>query len=226
MRSVDKGTAPRTYTAYQQAKPDLTQRLGWYCSYCEMCIDNEPHLEHVQPKAKNPALNLVWDNFLLACFHCNNVKDDKNKSLSGYLWPDVDNTSCAFDFDPTQNEIVALSIPAKKAAEATIDLLGLNRGPASSTSPTAADFRWLHRQKAWDIAQKSLRNWHKNPSPDMADQIALTSLGGHYSIWLKVFSDVPEVLEAIKKEYTAFNTYTPIIDPNTGSLVLRPGGTF
>ena len=38
MRPVDKGTAPKVYTDYGKARHDLAERIGSYCSYCEMKV--------------------------------------------------------------------------------------------------------------------------------------------------------------------------------------------
>jgi len=40
MRPINKGTAPNIYTKYGEAKDDLRDKLGSYCSYCEMNISN------------------------------------------------------------------------------------------------------------------------------------------------------------------------------------------
>lgn len=224
MRSVNKGKAPRAFTAHTDAKHPLAAKIGNYCSYCEVS-HTEPAVEHIVP-LNNGGAPLDWDNFLLSCWMCNSVKGTKNTARSGYLWPDVDNTYYAFDYDEVQNRIVAKVTPAQKEAAQTIGLFGLDRVPGSPVTPSPQDMRWLHRKKVWDIAQNSLRNWHKNPSPFMADQIANTSLIGFYSIWIKAFSGIPQVLDAINQEYGKIGTYIPVIDPNTGQLVVRPGGTF
>ena len=41
MRPVNKGKAPRNYKHYSEAKDDLRDRLGSFCSYCEMNISME-----------------------------------------------------------------------------------------------------------------------------------------------------------------------------------------
>ncbi len=52
MRPVDKGTSPKTYTNYQDARDDLADRIEWVCSYCEMGVKNMINVEHVVPLAK------------------------------------------------------------------------------------------------------------------------------------------------------------------------------
>ncbi|MGI8580747.1 MAG: hypothetical protein ACR2KX_01000, partial [Chitinophagaceae bacterium] len=79
MRPVEKGDWPQqngdniVYTEYGQARGELINRIGDYCSYCENQITN-PHLEHEQPKSVAPGIELNWYNFLLGCVSCNSSK--------------------------------------------------------------------------------------------------------------------------------------------------------
>ena len=65
MRPVSKGIAPKIYSKYSEAKDDLRDKLGNYCSYCEMNISNGMDIEHISPKSKNEELIADWDNFLI-----------------------------------------------------------------------------------------------------------------------------------------------------------------
>ena len=66
MRPVDKGTAPvAAYTNYAEALPDLEQRLGRYCSYCERYIATNLAVEHVQAKSGAIGGVLDWHNLAL-----------------------------------------------------------------------------------------------------------------------------------------------------------------
>ena len=72
------------------ALPYLEARLGSYCSYCGMKLDNAPEVEHVASKSTDPALITNWDNLLLACKACNprksntrNIDQQKRISLAG-----------------------------------------------------------------------------------------------------------------------------------------------
>lgn len=80
------------------ALPYLEARLGSYCSYCGMKLDNAPEVEHVASKSTDPALITNWDNLLLACKACNPRKSNTVTSINKneYLWPDQDNTALAF----------------------------------------------------------------------------------------------------------------------------------
>lgn len=62
MRPIDRGMCPKDITGnikkfskYQDARGDLIDKLGEYCSYCEMQLDASLAVEHVQPKS-NPTI--------------------------------------------------------------------------------------------------------------------------------------------------------------------------
>ncbi len=216
MRPVNKGNAPRQYDSYGEARHDLAERIGYYCSYCEMPVKNSIEVEHILPV--NQGGNRVdWNNFLLSCKYCNTIKSDNNDNLDNYLWPDRDNTDLAFEYyemgviAPKDNLNNNLSILAQN----TINLTGLDRIPGGINIPTEADTRWRSRKEVWDIANKSLENWHKAPISEMADQIAKTSkLSGHYSIWCKVFESVTEVLAEIDNVYRQYGLFKEYEDDN------------
>lgn len=224
MRSVDKGVNLVPYTKYRDAMPDLVARLGWYCSYCEMEISNEPDVEHVQPKTKGGELNML-ENFLLGCKKCNKIKGNKNPDRNGHLWPDEDNTSVAYEY---YNEIYVkpAAVIAGKGEESfasnTLKLTGIDKLPRKVHQPSKAikrDPRWQKRRTAWNKAERALINWGKNPSNELSDQIAQTAHStGFYSIWVLKFAHEPLVLAAIKSLF--LNTYEPILQPD-GSYQLR-----
>jgi hypothetical protein len=228
MRSVDKGVNATPYTNYRDAASDLIGRLGWYCSYCEMEISNEPDVEHVQPKSKGGALKM-WSNFLLGCKKCNKIKRAKNPSRANHLWPDEDNTFVAYEY---YNEIyvrpvAALIAPYSNYAQNTLALTGIDRFPNRILNPTKKDKkdpRWQKRKIAWNVADKLLANWKKRPNQELAEAIAECAAGrGFYSIWVNKFSGEPQVLAAIKAQFP--NTYEPILNGMLG-YNLRPGGRF
>jgi len=70
MRPVQRGPEPvdadgseRQFRDYKDARTDLIDRIGQYCSYCEMKLDAALDVEHVQPKTHHPNLKLAWSNF-------------------------------------------------------------------------------------------------------------------------------------------------------------------
>lgn len=221
MRPVDKGNAPKVYTKYDDARHDLAGVIGYFCSYCEMAVKNMIEVEHVHPLANggNPT---AWNNFLLSCKYCNTIKGNKNQNRQGYLWPDQDNTDFAFSYSKSYVMIPRSNLPPdiKVAARRTINLMGLNRAPGMDNEPTEADTRWRSREEAWSKAKRSLKNWKSQQTKPMANAIAMTAKGGHYSIWCTVFRDHPDVIKAIRKEYK--NTYTKT--NRCGDRIIRPNG--
>lgn len=233
MRAIDKGTSTTIYSKYGDARHDLAERIGYYCSYCEMGTNNMIEVEHVHPVA-NGGNELDWDNFLLSCKYCNTVKSNDNQDRTGYFWPDVDNTDLVYDY--TLSNQVVTPKPSLLAnhitqAQALIDLVGLNRYPGSGNEPTEADTRWRLRDEAKITAMSSYNRWFKmrndltNPFViDMAEQIAETSLIGFFSIWCKIFENEPFVLEKIDAEWKRrYNNYKEY-QPGTTTRIVRPNG--
>jgi hypothetical protein len=219
MRPVAKGTAPRVYSHWGQARNDLATQIGWYCSYCEMGVSNMIEVEHIVPRNHGGA-KVDWDNFLLSCKYCNTVKSNNNTSRTGYVWVDRDNTDLTYKYSE-KDIIVPVANGIAAEAAATITLVGLNRNPGTPNVPTDADSRWIFRFQAWFIAKSSLENWNKKPSTEMAYQIALTAKGtGFYSIWMTVFDGVTQVQDAIRNEFP--NTYSSA--DAAGNRVVRAGG--
>jgi hypothetical protein len=62
---------------YPQAGIPLTVAIGSFCSYCESYSTGGLHVEHVVPKSPFVALEIDWDNFLLACPPCNSIKSNR-----------------------------------------------------------------------------------------------------------------------------------------------------
>ncbi|MEO1075190.1 MAG: HNH endonuclease [Bacteroidota bacterium] len=193
MRPVDKGPTTGTYTTYGQAKPDLLDRLGDYCSYCERRIETHLAVEHVQPKSREPALELAWSNFLLGCVHCNSSKGDTPIDLEDFVWPDTDNTLRAFVYE--EGGIVKpapdLSPVLKAKAQALIRLVGLDKYPGNpdrSRRPSSSDLRWLRRLEALEKARRT-RDIVENYDAPATRELAVQSFAGYgmFSIWYAVF---------------------------------------
>lgn len=225
MRSVSRGIAPSVYSYYKDARNDLTGRIGWYCSYCEMPVRNSIEVEHIHPIA-NGGNELDWDNFLLSCRYCNGVKRNNNPSRVGYLWPDVDNTTLAFQYSEKDIIEAAPGLPAHVVpmADATITLMGLNRTPHSGNEPTDADSRWIARISAIGVINESYNDWLTEQTPAFARQIARTAIGhGFYSFWMLKFAGINVVINEINNAF--LGTYLPVVD-GTGALVIRATGTY
>ncbi len=224
MRPVEKGNAPRAYTDYGQARHDLAEKIGYYCSYCEMKVFQGIEVEHILPQNQGGAV-LDWDNFLLSCKYCNTIKSDHNSTITDYFWPDRDNTDLVFEY--SEGNVIepksTLKAEFQPIAENTINLTGLDRIPSGKNEPTEADTRWRSRHEEWNKAKASLARWQKAPIPAMAEQIASTSLGGHYSIWMKVFEAEQAVLDKIDEVYKDKYALFKQFDHN-GNRTIRPLG--
>lgn len=224
MRPVDKGKAPRTYTRYGDALPDLEERLGILCSYCEQMLGVGLAVEHVAPKSLEPDLELDWDNFLIGCPNCNSIKLNQPTTVAGFLWPDRDNTLRAFEYEKGGFVRVSQHLPdsAKTKAKALMELVGLDRHIAQGwPKPARRDRRYQLRERAWALAEALQR---KFPVPDDEDrdliaQAALTA--GFFSVWMQVFQNDPALRVRLIR---AFVGTAPACFDKSGQAVARPGG--
>jgi hypothetical protein len=213
MRPVNKGEWPQEnganvdYTEYGEARPELINRIGDYCSYCENQITN-PALEHEQPKSITPGIELNWYNFLLGCVSCNSRKGHHWLNVDDYYWPDVHNSHLLFDFFPlgivAVKRILHHSVDRLRA-ERTFNLTGL--GEYGHTT-TLADRRWIKRCAAWGKADNFLQLYENhNKPPDFIQAIVNTATStGFWSVWIRVFENHLEVQDGLIAGYN--NTYT------------------
>lgn len=225
MRSVEKGLSSNTYTNYKDARNDLANTIGWYCSYCEMPVRNMIEVEHVHP-VKNGGIETDWNNFLLACRYCNANKKNNNRNRLGYFWPDIDNTCLAFLYSELNIIEPAVGLQPNEIAIAndTIKLTGLNRTPHSGNEPTDADSRWIARISALGVINESYDDWINNQTQAFARQIALTAIGhGFYSFWILKFAGFQLVIDAINAKFSG--TYVTQNDA-MGNKIIRQGGIF
>ncbi|MEA5467711.1 HNH endonuclease [Spirulina sp. 06S082] len=202
MRPILKGERPldsegnsKVFKQYQDARGDLIDRLGQYCSYCEMKIPTALAVEHIQPKKIYPELELEWNNFLLACPNCNSTKKDKDISLEDCYWPHIDNTFRAFLY--LKGGLIhlnpILTQEEQQKARTTIELVGLQK--ESKSDKTRSDRRLSNRRETWDIAERSLRNLQANNTLGMRELIVSTmETSGFWSVWMTVFKDDPDML--------------------------------
>ena len=205
MRPVDRGPVPqdetgrsRRFRPYRNAKAELLERLGGYCSYCERRGDL--HVEHVIPKDCRTDLEEAWTNFLLACVNCNSIKGKRNTSRDGYLWPDEDNTWAAFEYLPEGIVRVAgsLSEHERARAEELSKLVGLERRPGRDLR--ARDLRWSKRGEAWGVARVARQRYQENP--DVVDLVIdLAKAHGFWSVWMTVFAEHSEVRDRLQREF-------------------------
>lgn len=230
MRPINRRGSPRTadFKDYQEARPELVSRLGFYCSYCERKIPVGLAVEHIQPKAlpKYKHLEGCWNNFLLGCLNCNSTKKDKDVSLSCAYLPDRDNTFAAFQYeqDGSMKPANGLSVPSLQIAQDTLALTGLDKSPNQvfdSNGQLVAIDRYSQRKDVWLIAQDSKNDLSHSPTAGMRKQIVRLALAeGFFSIWLAVFSDYPEMRKMLIDAFPG--TAKDCFDANTIPIKPRP----
>ena len=225
MRPVDKGVAPRVYTTYNEAGPDLRACLGDYCSYCERHIETHLAVEHVQPKSRRAALRTQWENLLLACVQCNSSKGNKRIALRNYFWPDRDNTLRALDYRAGGIVVpaAALTDAEREKADNTLRLTGMDKVPgAPGREPTESDQRWLRRQQGWLRARVCRDRLIKNDTPEVRECIVEIALArGLFSIWWSVFADDIDMRRRLRVAFVG--THGDSFGANE-QLVPRSGG--
>ena len=143
-----------------------------------------------------------WSNLLLGCPRCNrDFKKNKNNGREGYLWPDTHDTYHAFVYESTGRVLVndALDGDTKQAAENTKALVKLDDGGEKQITLN------LNRRKVFRQAQE-IKELFQAGAMD-ADGV-MTMLDGtpYWSVWMTVFSDVPEVKELLLNSESFPNT--------------------
>lgn len=177
MRPLERLPNGNNYSNYKNYKNDLIDRYGKYCAYCEKA-DADLDVEHIEPKSKHKLKITDWNNLLLACPTCNrDFKRAFNDSRIGYVFPDVDETFEVFHYH-SNGLIDGLTDEALK----TIELCGLNRdAPEFSNRRAVID-------TAFEFKEEMER------TKIIPNVIPWVKRMGHWSIWMTVFHDVPEVI--------------------------------
>lgn len=215
MRPVNKVPWPqerganKNYSPYGEAKDDLVENLGRYCSFCgEIGYYSALDVEHVQ--AKNYEENGVkiyehlkedWTNFLLGCKNCNPIKGKKKVETDTHTLPHVENTFMRFAY--SEGGMVSVSnglSPANRLkAVNTLNLVGLDRRPGKPNY-SSKDKRWLRRMEVWFMAERYLDRFN-NGLTDLDDLITIAKLSGFWSVWMTVFEGVSEVRQRLIKDF-------------------------
>lgn len=230
MRPVTRGVCPldgngdpKTYSKYANARGDLIERLGQYCSYCGQRLGASLAVEHVQPKALYPHLRLEWTNFLLACTNCNSTKGSLDVQMDDYYWPHIDNTFLAFEYSLGGYIATAPALTDSQTtrAEAMIELTGLNKTPENA--PAASDRRWLNRSETWDLAVRS--KGRLSACDDLSMKELVTELAvaqGFWSVWMTVFHDDTDMLQRLIDAFPG--TCTDCFDADCNPIERNPNG--
>lgn len=225
MRPVERGADPGPFADYRDAAPHLQARLGDYCSYCERQIETHLAVEHLRPKSQDPGLRNTWNNFLLACPNCNSCKGNTPVNLPDYLWPDLDNTMRAFEYQHGGIITAGVALPAVLArkAEATIRLLGLDKHPGNpGREPSKSDLRWRRRLEAWQKAEHCRTLLAQQDCEEVRALIVEVATGrGEFSIWWRVFQGDTDMRKRLREAFVG--TANACFDGNE-SLIARNGG--
>lgn len=206
MRPVSKGNKEKEYKSYQDAKRDLFESIGSYCSYCEREISHLGAVEHVQPKSNHGDKECSWDNFLLGCVNCNSTKgstDIDDSNISDYVWPDKDDTYHLISYDPvTLIPSPAENLPedVKTKVQNLIKLVGLNKAQAKEGTldyQRASDLRVEKRKEVKEIADRIKEDYlglNEQSKPSFINVLrSLVQSKGYWSIWMHTFEDIPEI---------------------------------
>ena len=237
MRPVNRGATPNvSFKQHGQAKPELIRRMGEFCCYCERRVEAiNLDVEHIKPKEKHKKIKLHWSNFLLSCKSCNsnkNVYQGNNRHpgiLKKSIWPHIDNTSIAFEYDPHGRVRISATLTNAQhvlMAKELMNIVGLDHTPA-----TAAPYRKLaliydvisRRERAWNKAQIALATYQQNPTNIQRSSIKEQAEDtGFFSIWMKIFEAYPAVRQDLIAVFKAdASSFDPI---TTLPVTPRPGG--
>jgi hypothetical protein len=191
----------KQYSPYGNAKDDLIDNLGKYCSFCEVPVPSKSSLEveHVQPKSllKYFHLEKSWSNFLLGCKNCNSVKGLQDVVFSELHLPHKNNSALSFQIK--EGGLIEISdtidVLEKQKAQNTLNLVGIDRRPKHSLY-SKKDDRWQNRYEAWNLAQKYLKKYQSN-LVDIDIIIDLAIHKGFFSVWMTVFENDLDIRQAL-----------------------------
>lgn len=226
MRPVGKGASPVSgdFKKYEDAKPDLVSRLGLYCSYCERKITTLLAVEHIEPKELKPELEKRWSNFLLACTNCNSCKGRKPVDLSEVLLPDRDNTFAAFVYLDDGSISVAdhLNAYQRDLAKETLSLVGLDKRVQEyrdANDQLVALDRPSQRMEVLLEAKEALNSYQLTPIEPLLQMIVRLALAnGYFSIWMRVFDEIPEVRVRLIQAFSGTEA-SGCFDMNTAAVL-------
>lgn len=242
MRPLDKGNCPqngnvaKTVTKYGQWRSDLIDRVGYYCCYCNMPLSHQLQVEHVVAKvAAAGAVQgslLDWDNMLLACGPCNNIKKNKPSNSTLHYLPESHNTYLPFItiLDPNHADAAikacahGLTQAQQQKAKDTIDLFGLDH---HDSRDKIVDLRWMKRKSAMLAVQNQYDLYQQAKGNPKFDEVRAAKgivwaakECGFFSLWYDAFVNEPEVMKQLTNNsiikgtatscFDAANSYKPI----------------
>ena len=205
MRPLDKSlytTNKFEYYPYGDAKQDLIEAIGSFCSYCEReGFSSSLDVEHIEDKKFNYEKEFLWSNFLLACKNCNSIKRTKKIDFDNIILPHLNNTFSVFEYlesglikvKDDVDEVIKL-----KATE-LVNLIGLDRRPGHCKY-SSKDHRWQERKQAWELGAR-FRQKYIDTKCDIETIVVLALQGGFWSIWMKAFEEYPEVQKELINKF-------------------------
>lgn len=209
MRPVNKGEPPDIkFAKYQDAERYLEERLGAYCSFCELPVKHVPEVEHIEAKSEGGALT-DWSNLLLSCKYCNTRKGTKVKKgdKERYLWPDEDDTFHPFTYSNgiaqiNEEYLSGTDETYSKRAKNLFFLIGLGNMPSLRDK----DRRFMARNEAFNHARMSMDGWIRMKESRDKDSylelmVCLAQNTGFFSVWMEVFKNEEEVRQALVKAF-------------------------
>lgn len=210
MRPVYRGPVPAyqgSRGSYAQVSEEygfymksLIQRLGEYCSYCEVPLGANLAVEHIISKSSAPQYETTWNNFVLACPNCNSTKSDNVtvSNINDYYWPSDTSydTFSKYTYAKDLNGYVVLT-PVDTRATNTIALMGLNKYNTADNGKLS-DRRVFNRTSTWNAAEDlaaKLDAYYIGAGADnlppvilLKRQIKLAAVAsGFWSVWMTVF---------------------------------------
>ncbi|ELB2078611.1 hypothetical protein QNZ73_004754 [Vibrio parahaemolyticus] len=190
------------YDPYGDAKDELIEAIGGYCSYCERPgYSSALDVEHIRDKDTHPNRKFLWRNFLIGCKNCNPVKS--TKSILNMYFPTVQNTYEIFNYDRlgqvTVNTVLLTTQADKDRAQRLINLVGLDRRPGHPNF-SKKDKRWSDRQDAYLLAEKYLPKYQSGDI-DVETIVDLAKAKGFWSTWMTVFSGESAVTSKLIQDF-------------------------
>lgn len=207
MRPLDKSTYTEnktSYTPYGDAKPDLINALGPFCSYCEReGFSTALDVEHVEDKDDHPDKKYKWDNFVLACKNCNSIKGKKKIEFDNIFLPHLKNTFRIFEYCESGLVKICSTCSQYEKAKNLMELVGLDRRPGHPKYSNK-DHRWEERKKCWELAKRyQIKYEQGNADSETIKDLALKA--GFWSIWMHAFSEFPEVQKELINAFPGTN---------------------
>lgn len=212
----DASGHPIEYKPYGDAKLELIEEIGDFCSFCGKKVPRSSlEVEHIYGKRVKDSngnniyahLEYHWNNFLLGCKNCNSTKGAKDIAQLKPFMPHQNNLLCYLEimYGGTIHIKQSLNQADKEGVQAYLDLVGLNRSPGKS-GYSKKDDRWEYRLTAYDKADKQLKKYKVNPSDSRIDDIIDIALGaGFFSVWFTVFGEYALVQEALIQAFRGTN---------------------